>query len=381
MGIKSSNSQRGGKMKAIIKIATTILFISVFIMTYSCNQQRNEWKGTIEEVDGVTVVKNPKEPLYNSKEFSCELDLSMGKTSGGDEYNFLQIFSIYVDNEERIYVTDYKEANIKVFDKEGKLLRKIGGKGEGPGELSRPGTVFVTPKDEIVVLDSDRLSLNYYTIEGDFITSKSIGFSLYGPQIDSDGNAVGAVMTRNNEARVMELRKYDSDFNLLFIIGSVPLSPRKILRVGLPKIYWHVLKNDNVVYGVSENYEIKVIISDGKTKKKIIKEYDPVSITNDEKKQYEKNRPPGVKIEIPKYHTAFQRFLLDEKGNILVQTWEKIREGNGYFCDIFNSEGKYVTKIPLHFTPRIWRKNKLYSIEEDEEGFQVVKRYKVNWKI
>jgi hypothetical protein len=29
--------------------------------------------------------------------------------------------------------------------------------------------------------------------------------------------------------------------------------------------------------------------------------------------------------------------------------------------------------------PRVWKKKKLYTIEEDEEGFQVVKRYKVKW--
>ena len=29
---------------------------------------------------------------------------------------------------------------------------------------------------------------------------------------------------------------------------------------------------------------------------------------------------------------------------------------------------------------QVWKKQKLYTIEEDEEGYQVVKRYKVNWK-
>lgn len=30
--------------------------------------------------------------------------------------------------------------------------------------------------------------------------------------------------------------------------------------------------------------------------------------------------------------------------------------------------------------PKVWKKNKLYTIEEDEEGYQYVVRYKVAWE-
>ena len=47
--------------------------------------------------------------------------------------------------------------------------------------------------------------------------------------------------------------------------------------------------------------------------------------------------------------------------------------------DMFDSEGKYIARISLKFSPIIWKKKKLYTIEEDDEEFQVVKRYKVTW--
>jgi len=37
-------------------------------------------------------------------------------------------------------------------------------------------------------------------------------------------------------------------------------------------------------------------------------------------------------------------------------------------------------KIPLEFQPQAFKKSKLYTIEEDEEGYQYAKRYKVTWK-
>jgi len=49
--------------------------------------------------------------------------------------------------------------------------------------------------------------------------------------------------------------------------------------------------------------------------------------------------------------------------------------------DVFNSEGKYVGTALLSVLPRAWKNNKVYTIEEDEDGFQYVKCYKVNWKI
>jgi len=43
-------------------------------------------------------------------------------------------------------------------------------------------------------------------------------------------------------------------------------------------------------------------------------------------------------------------------------------------------DGVTVVKIPLEFQPQAFKKSKLYTVEEDEEGYQYVKRYKVTWR-
>jgi hypothetical protein len=35
--------------------------------------------------------------------------------------------------------------------------------------------------------------------------------------------------------------------------------------------------------------------------------------------------------------------------------------------------------MKLAFTPRFWKNGKLYTIEDDDQGFPSVKRYKVSW--
>jgi hypothetical protein len=44
-------------------------------------------------------------------------------------------------------------------------------------------------------------------------------------------------------------------------------------------------------------------------------------------------------------------------------------------------EGKYIVKIPLKSLPRVLKNGRFYTIEEDEEGYQVIKRYKVIWDL
>jgi len=93
--------------------------------------------------------------------------------------------------------------------------------------------------------------------------------------------------------------------------------------------------------------------------------------------------PWGIMIspkqELPKFYPAFKSLSVDEKGRLFVCTFKKISEGKENYYDVFNSDGKYIAEISLRAKPRVWKSGKIYTIEENEEGFQVVKRYKVSW--
>ena len=48
---------------------------------------------------------------------------------------------------------------------------------------------------------------------------------------------------------------------------------------------------------------------------------------------------------------------------------------------MFSILRKNIAKIPLKNRPLVIKKNKLYTIGSDEEGFLTVKRYRINWNI
>ena len=65
-------------MKNKTKIVSIALFLSVIILLVSCEKQKAEWKGIVEEVDGVTIVKNPNKPYYGELTLDLEEDLVIG---------------------------------------------------------------------------------------------------------------------------------------------------------------------------------------------------------------------------------------------------------------------------------------------------------------
>lgn len=367
-------------MKAKNLAVLILLFILVLIMSVSCEKQKSEWKGTIDEVDGVTVVRNPKEPMYGEDVFSLEEELSIGESEGREEHMFSEIRGIAVDDEERIYILDSKEAHIKVFDKDGEYIRTISRKGQGPGEIGFPRSVFITNQNEIIVPDISNRRLAFFSLEGRFIKNISTAkMNLRSTRVDSDGNIIGVVAFLYEEELRYELKKFDSDMSHLYSFASAPAPSPRTFNPFMPVLRWDLNNNDQIICGYPKKYEMEIFDSRGKVIRKIIKDYEQVEITKEEMKPFER-LPQTIKLSMLKYKSAYQQLIVDDECKIFVLTWERIADRDGYYYDVFDSEGKYIAKIPLRMRPIVWKKNKFYTIEEDEKGYQVVKRYKVTWK-
>lgn len=369
-------------MKCRIKVVPIVLFLSVFILLVSYGGQKAEWKGTIEEVDGIKVIKNPKEPIYGKEVFFIEEDLKIGEVEGDENYMFIQIRYLAVDNDENIYVADVKEMHVKVFDKNGKFLRVIGKAGQGPGEIGRIGNIQITVKNELMVNDGRNRRILYFSLDGKFIRSKDIkeirALELY---CDSNENYYIATPITVRPNFRYEILKYDSDMNLIATIAKTSEWDRtKPFYPFLLKFYYQIIDDNCLLYGYPESYQLQIFNPAGKVIKKITREYNPVPISDAEKEEWRKSMELGEKIKFPRYHSAFTYLRMDDAGRIFVRTWEKPDSGEGRFFDIFDSEGRYIARIPLNFRPHVLKKGKIYTIEEDEDGYQFVRRYNVTWK-
>jgi len=68
----------------------------------------------------------------------ADIGVEEAKTKAEEDYQFSYIMTIDCDKDGNLYVLDYKDICVKVFDKEGKFLRKMFKSGDGPQELRRP---------------------------------------------------------------------------------------------------------------------------------------------------------------------------------------------------------------------------------------------------
>ena len=107
----------------------TLLFSLVILTLFTASNaciDKTKWEGQIEEVDGVTIVKNPKNPLYAENVLEFVEELTIGKAEGKEEYLFSDIRQLTVDDEGYIYALDFKEKHVKVFNNNGEYQRTIG---------------------------------------------------------------------------------------------------------------------------------------------------------------------------------------------------------------------------------------------------------------
>jgi len=140
-----------------------------------------DWRGTVEEIDGVTYVSNPAEPLWGtSAEGEPRLSLELEQVFGvdrepaeailGAEYQL----SVDVDADGNVYVLDGQASQLVAFDSRGAVRWRAGRKGKGPGELYEPREVAVGPAGTVVVGNNSGRQLSLWDGDGNYLSIVSL---------------------------------------------------------------------------------------------------------------------------------------------------------------------------------------------------------------
>ena len=352
-----------------------------------CRKNASEWKGTLERRGDVTIVKNPREPLRRSEALRLEKDLSIGKAEGEREYTFSSIAGVDADGEGNVYVLDDADALVKVFDGHGNFLRAIGRKGQGPGETERPEFVEITPQDEVFVYDYASFRVVFYSRDGVFLRQKPVGRPLLPVRLDSEGQLIGFEILAPPPLGGRLLKKYDRDYALLTVIAREEQGQRRVFDIGKPGVFCCAAPADALVWGDSGSYVLSVLNSKGVLVRTIEKDHRPVRITAADRERYEKDYTDalraGLKLDFRDHFPAYKGIFADDEGRIIVKTYERVAGTPGsLYYDVFDSEGRYEARVSLPLDLKIgsvWKNRKLYTIESDPQGFQIVNRYAVSW--
>jgi len=382
---------RAGRSKKIFSLI--ILLLSISAISVFCQSDQSGWKGKIKEKDGVVIVKNPAYPLYKTDILEIEEELSLGGANKGKEYTFERLSDLAIDDEENIYALDNKVAQIQVFDKNAKYFRSISSFGQGPGELQSPDFIQIMNDKELWVWDLHTNRFVIFSLAGEYLREIPATHLIYPLEPigwDSRGNLMAYLVPPPpvSGLQLVRLSNNLKTMMTIYVVAKDDSYLKKKIRLLEPEPCCALSRDDLVIWGEAKKYELQILNPEGKLIKKIVRSCKPVRVSDQDKKELEERHNQsrmgraGYKPIFPKYFPYFRDISVDEQGRIFVFTFDREKEKPGfYYIDIYDPEGRYIGQFLSNITASdlVWKNNKLYTIERDQEGFYVIKRYGLHW--
>jgi len=369
------------------------ILLTLFCLgTFVAAADRLQWKRTTAKDGNVVIVKNPREPIHKDAVLMFKEDFTIGGAEAKGEYAFTSPRSMAADKEGNLYVLDVRDSCIKVFDSSAKYLRTIGRRGQGPGEIGGGMSMTLLPeKAEIFVFDASNRRLSVFNINGSFLKQLPVRGLVAEIKIDTLGNIYILDGVFGQGGREDVLKKLNPDMNQVlaeFIRHPQDERPNPFS----PRDYWILDSKDRLIYGDGKTYEIRYFSSDGQLIRRVLRDYELLKVTQKDIDEFGDRRIPGsgakIDYNFSSHHGAYRSFFADDLGHLFVQTWERTSDRRQDIHDIFDAEGRFIGRVALNrhadlINPksRFIRDGKFYTIEPDKEGYEVIKRYSIEWKV
>ena len=381
--------------------------------------------------DAQQVVQLPAEDRWLEADFE-EL-YRLGTMAGEDWEQFGYIRTVAFDGAGNLVLFDnLMEAQfVFVVGPDGRLVRQLGGPGEGPGEFGGAGAVAVFADGRVAVVDVGRRGYHLFAAGGEFERlvrmAKPSGLTITGRVAAQPGaDAVIGVPTlatvwtitaaalntpvtfptshafertilsgeETATDTVAEAWLPPVDIGGMDNTDLVNLAPRPTSELPefSPELHWGVLPDGRVVFSDSATYAVKVAEAGAGVVRILTRPFQPVSVTGSmiraEKRRrvdrLEENAAPGANLQARRRRIAeleFHTELSVIRG--LATTWDGhiwvLRRGAGPLddgpIDVLTPDGRYLGTYPAGTTalPAAFGPDGLVAfVEMSELGVQTV---------
>jgi len=311
-------------------------------------------------------------------------------TDESDDFYFKAPQSLKVDSEGNFLIID--DNQILKFSTDGRFLKNLFKKGQGPGEIStryHGGLSYFLLKNDVFLYDRDGNKIIHMDSKGNLIEEIKLKITrlneMYGPG--------GKEFIFLNESRIDRAKSGFQDVDMSIIAVSKDGSSSKNVFDFPKKVYWGITSGGEFsvdwarFYGlydrktqeifVSHTDEYKIVLVDlstGKVIRSFNRKYPRAKyvMTEGLKRFYQRYKPPEKKHENDVLGLSFH------KDQLWIKTSTK-DEKKGTLFDVFNKEGKYVDNfyLKLNGTLMTTHGDFIFVLEKDEdENLQIVK-YKI----
>ncbi len=286
------------------------------------------------------------------------------------------------------------------FDKNGKLIKKFGQKGKGPGDFYAPGNLSILDNKYLVIAEyatSRRISI--FDLNGNFVKIIRTKWPVFDvADLKGDKIAILTIQGKENKGKSVNssfsvcLRNIKTGAEKKIRTYSEaeimsPIAPRSFYG----KVCMEGTKGGNLILGFSSQNSIEILSSNGKVFSNINLGYKRREVNEKEKRAFCKNieemlknmknkrRTENVKkllnkVKYPEYGPCYNKMIVDGMGNILVLRGDTMFSSKEYETKIFTDKGKSIGTIkierrdnPEYFGIIRFYKNYVYYFDKEDE--------------
>lgn len=345
--------------------------------------------------DGVRAVKNPAAPVgHEGKAVRLSLiqDLVIGNDPSAGDSSFGTLSAVIVDDVGDIIAYDRKNACFKIFDKNGRFVRRFGRSGQGPGEIQTLMSMSLVGADNIAVVDTGTNRMSVFSKDG--VCFRMIPLTKgvpYNAMTDKQGHVYGTVLIFESPV-LMKLVKFGPDLLQQATMATLKMPSQNALPPPelTERYYYYAAPDGTLVWGTNYRYSLNVINPEGKLVLTFERAAEPEKLTRARLIQIVKmlypDRPVPDNMAIPSHYPKnfpfFNAVIGDDEGRIYVRTLAGWGTGTTSY-DVFDPAGSYIARFERPEDEEIVavKKGRAYvRIKENEKGMPLIKRYRLEWR-
>lgn len=250
---------------------------------------------------------------------------------------------IAIDNQENIFITDYGAGDVKIYDKNGKLKKVFGRRGEGPGEFLRPFTIDFH-QNKFCMVDTGRFHIYLYDNEFNKITDF---FYIVGraPLVLTDDSIVTGDYFKSEDGKEYVGIIFDFSGKIKELLIPIPWPKGDFWhRVGLEG-FVDIDKNKNIYYSLKREIKIYKFDNSGRRLKvfgKIPSYYKPPKLTKKFKEWLFQRKKDSWEEWYYSYSWVSGFFVLKNFIGNIIRNYNKKSNKSNCWLQFYDLEGNLV---------------------------------------